>query len=126
MIRCYNCGLEGHRTENCPRFGPYWPEPGKTLEDYAELKQIISNKIASDIISEHEEHDEGEVLAPKKKGEPAGKPPGVLELRYRKYNCGFCGAPIGTACISKSTGSPAHAHSSRINQFTGKAPVITA
>ena len=57
MIRCYNCGEEGHRTQTCSSYGPYYPEPGKSGQDYAELSQIIADRFALDIITEHEEAD---------------------------------------------------------------------
>lgn len=39
----------------CPSYGPYFLEPGKTREDYAELIQTIADINAADIIREHEE-----------------------------------------------------------------------
>ena len=54
MNRCYNCGLHGHGTKVCPTYGPYWPEPGKSRDDYAELTAKIQGLLAEDIIKEHE------------------------------------------------------------------------
>ena len=53
-IRCYNCGRVGHKTQVCPSYGPYYPEPGKTSQDYGEETQRIANLFARDIITEHE------------------------------------------------------------------------
>ena len=54
MIRCYNCGAEGHRTQQCTEYGPYYIEPGKTRQDYDEQVQRIADLFAKDIITEHE------------------------------------------------------------------------
>src|SRR4026208_1812079 len=54
MIRCYNCGRIGHKTQVCPSYGPWYLEPGKTSEDYAEEVRRIANLFAADIIREHE------------------------------------------------------------------------
>lgn len=53
-------------TPKCPRFGPYYPEPGKSREDYVELIQEIADKFAADIIREHEGHEDRDDLRPKK------------------------------------------------------------
>lgn len=66
FIRCYNCGIPGHLTTKCPRHGPYWPEPGKERADYAELIQEIADKVAGDIIREHEGHEDRDDVRPKK------------------------------------------------------------
>lgn len=55
FLRCLNCGELGHLVKVCPRYGPYFLEPGKTREDYAELIQEIADRNAADIIREHEE-----------------------------------------------------------------------
>ena len=62
-IRCRNCGL-WHNTRVCPSYGPMFPAPGKGPEDYADLKQQIQNRIAADIVAEHDgtETEEGPVL----------------------------------------------------------------
>lgn len=54
MIRCYNCGKVGHRTQQCTEYGPYYLEPGKTSQDYAKLVQHIADLFAADIITEHQ------------------------------------------------------------------------
>jgi hypothetical protein len=57
--RCYNCGLPDHQTQVCPRYGPRYPEPGKTALDYAAKAQEIMNLVAADIVKEHNaEHQE--------------------------------------------------------------------
>lgn len=70
-IRCRNCGLL-HQTQHCPNYGPAFPEPGKTFEDYLELYEKIQNLVARDIIAEHDEmhgnteEDPEPELAPKR------------------------------------------------------------
>ena len=54
MIRCYNCGKVGHRTQHCTEYGPYYCEPGKSSQDYGELVQRIADLFAQDIVTEHE------------------------------------------------------------------------
>lgn len=59
--RCYNCGLPGHQTQVCPHYGPRYPAPGKTAEDYAEVTDRVRKLIAADIINEHNaDHSEDE------------------------------------------------------------------
>lgn len=60
-IRCRNCGL-WHDTRNCPRYGPMYPAPGKTSADYSKVAKEIADRVAADIIAEHEggEADEGD------------------------------------------------------------------
>lgn len=53
-MRCRNCGLLGHRTQMCPSYGPWYPAPGKTKDDYEKLRIKIANLIAADVIAEHE------------------------------------------------------------------------
>jgi hypothetical protein len=55
--RCRNCGLRGHQTQNCPSWGPLFPGPGKTKADYAKLYETIQNKLAKDIVEEHQGHE---------------------------------------------------------------------
>lgn len=59
-------------TQKCPRYGPFWPEPGKTREDYAELIQEIADKNAQDIIREHEGHEDRDNYVPRKVALPPG------------------------------------------------------
>ena len=81
MIRCYNCGEVGHRTQHCTQYGPYYMEPGKTAQDYSELVQRIADLFAQDIITEHEaghrgstpesgEEDAGHTADPGREGVP--------------------------------------------------------
>lgn len=59
--RCYNCGLKGHQTQVCPHYGPRYPAPGKTAEDYAKVADKVRKLIAADIINEHNaDHSEDE------------------------------------------------------------------
>jgi hypothetical protein len=57
-----------HKTQHCPRYGPWYPEPGKTREDYAELAAEIADKVAADILAEHEGHDHVEAVEPMSRG----------------------------------------------------------
>lgn len=63
MIRCYNCGEEGHRTQQCKEYGPYFPEPGKSSQDYGDQSQRIADLFAEDIITEHRagHYDQAEI-----------------------------------------------------------------
>jgi hypothetical protein len=38
----------------CPRYGPWYPEPGKTKEDYEKEANRIAQLVAADVIAEHE------------------------------------------------------------------------
>lgn len=55
--RCRNCGIRGHQTQNCPSWGPLYPAPGKTREDYAKQNKKIQDKLARDIVEEHLGHE---------------------------------------------------------------------
>lgn len=74
-IRCRNCGL-WHDTRSCPSYGPMYPAPGKTSADYEEMRKKIQDRIAADIVAEHEgaEVDEGPVIRnPRKRAKPKGE-----------------------------------------------------
>ncbi len=111
-LRCYNCGLIGHRTQNCPSFGPRYPAPGKIPIDYAEETAKISQLFAADILAEHDhgELDEGPVLRPNHKG--VARPASEQEQRYREAPCSYCRAVEGDPCRSKS-GEACASHSAR-------------
>lgn len=68
MSRCRNCGILDHKTQHCPRYGPWYPEPGKTRADYAELAAEITEKVAQDILAEHEAHEHAEAVEPLSRG----------------------------------------------------------
>jgi hypothetical protein len=70
-IRCRNCGL-WHNTRDCPRHGPMFPAPGKTAADYVDVAREIANRVARDIVAEHEgtEAEEGEEVRVVKKRRP--------------------------------------------------------
>lgn len=53
-MRCRNCGSLGHRTQSCLENGPWFPEPGKSKEDYAAEAERIANLVAADVMAEHE------------------------------------------------------------------------
>jgi hypothetical protein len=65
--RCRNCGLQ-HNTRTCPSWGPMFPAPGKTAADYAEVAKKIADRVAADIVAEHngEETEEGGPIVVKK------------------------------------------------------------
>lgn len=118
-LRCYNCGNLGHKTQFCPRFGPRYPEPGKTSQDYGDEAQRIANLFAADIVAEHEDHGEGDPVLSRKRRVSSGAPPSELELRYRQFPCEYCGAKVGDACTAKSTGQPVGSHSPRAKALSG-------
>ena len=53
-MRCRNCGSQKHQTQNCDKYGPWYPAPGKTKDDYKEIADWISGLVASDVLNEHE------------------------------------------------------------------------
>lgn len=63
QIRCRNCGL-WHNTRICPNYGPMFPEPGRTAADYAAVAKKIADRVAADIVAEHNgiEGTEGEII----------------------------------------------------------------
>jgi hypothetical protein len=65
-MRCRNCGLLGHRTQVCPRYGPWYPEPGKTKEDYEKEATRIAQLVAADVIAEHEGRELQDSYKPKR------------------------------------------------------------
>jgi hypothetical protein len=71
-IRCRNCGL-WHGTNVCPSYGPMFPAPGKTAADYEELRKKIQDRVAADIVAEHEgtETEEGEVIVVRRRRKKA-------------------------------------------------------
>lgn len=64
-IRCRNCGLH-HNTRVCPSYGPMFPAPGFEASDYEAMRKKIADRVAADVLAEHngEETEEGEVLLP--------------------------------------------------------------
>jgi len=80
-VRCRNCGLLGHKTQVCPRYGPWYPEPGKTKEDYAKEAERIANLVAADVIAEHEGHELQETY-------PAENYPSLRKPRRKKSGTG--------------------------------------
>lgn len=63
-IRCRNCGI-WHPTQDCTKYGPMYPAPGKTSSDYQQIADAISDRVALDIVNEHLDVEslEGEQLA---------------------------------------------------------------
>lgn len=52
-MRCRNCGSLEHVTRECTQYGPWFPEEGKTVNDYDELTAKIGRLIAGDILAEY-------------------------------------------------------------------------
>jgi hypothetical protein len=121
-LRCYNCGLIGHRTQSCARYGPRFPEPGKTFQDYTSERERIANLFASDIIADHQSHtvDEDEDTYVPPPAPPAGErpepPPSKLELAHRNFTCDYCKAEPGRRCVNRHGVLVNLAHSSRTRQ----------
>lgn len=117
-MRCRNCGTMGHKTQHCPRFGPWYPEPGKSKADYAELEEAISAKVAADILAEHEGHshdgDEDLSMATVKSAVGAMDP---QERMAQTYDCTTCGAVSGYSCSSATGRTSKRSHKSRYNQI---------
>lgn len=80
--RCRNCGLL-HETKVCPSYGPMFPAPGKTREDYEHVAKQIADRVARDIVAEHGdgEQEEGEVIkiAPKRRKKALVQGPGQVQ-----------------------------------------------
>lgn len=108
--RCYNCGIPGHLTQNCARYGPKYPAPGKTSADYVELNQQIMNKVAQDIIVEHMDHAEEEESLGSNLPRRLVNP---LSERRIKVACENCGADPGQWCMTKNGGHSERLHISR-------------
>ena len=109
--RCRNCGLL-HKTYACPSYGPMFPEPGKSREDYAELNEKIQNQIAADVLAEHYGHDDdgdvlGKIMMPRAVQE--------AEAIRRQHICDTCGAQPGNACVT-SRGITSKSHKSRYDK----------
>ncbi len=64
-VRCRNCGV-WHSTQECTRYGPMYPAPGRTTEDYIEVALAIADRVALDVVHEHlgTESPEGDPLVP--------------------------------------------------------------
>lgn len=106
IVRCYNCGLQGHKTQHCPSYGPRYPEPGKTAQDYGDEANRIMGLFASDILAEHVEVDEDE------EDPSRALRSGNKEAAAREFQCPTCKAEIGTRCFT-SGGLPTSCHKSR-------------
>lgn len=61
-MRCRNCGELTHATQLCGEYGPWFPEEGKSKNDYCELAAKIDALIAADIIAEHQANHAHEQL----------------------------------------------------------------
>lgn len=93
MMRCRNCGILDHRTQACPRYGPWYPEPGKSRADYSEVADEIGRLVARDILHEHDESLDDV---------PIRKPTLALEALARLYPCKSCGQGPGEMCKQRS------------------------
>lgn len=116
--RCYNCGVPGHQTQACPRYGPRYPEPGKTHLDYAQQAQEIMNKVAADILAEHlgvGEQDEVHLEDTRtiRRRAARTKPPLDYIKAIRTVPCPVCDAVAGRACRSKTGKRVSDSHKDR-------------
>lgn len=107
MTRCRNCGDPYHLTQHCPRFGPWYPEPGKTAEDYKDKAAYITTLVAQDILNEHEPHED--------------EPDGVVrvhtlttEAAARMFPCKTCGVEVGSPCLTASGKRNNKSHMARL------------
>ena len=115
MTRCRNCGNPAHKTQNCPRFGPWYPEPGKSKADYTELEEEINRKVAADILAEHEGHD-GEDNIVMAQIRPAVGNSDPREKVAQTYDCPTCGVASGYVCVSTSGRMSKHSHKMRLKK----------
>jgi predicted RNA-binding Zn-ribbon protein involved in translation (DUF1610 family) len=109
IVRCYNCGLQGHKTQHCPKFGPRYPAPGKTRQDYVDEDDRIMGLFAADILAEHTEVDEDEEADRSRLG---ALKLGNREEAARQFACTTCGAAVGQRCQT-NTGKPTSCHKDR-------------
>jgi hypothetical protein len=113
MNRCRNCGNPAHKTQHCPRFGPWYPEPGKSRMDYADLADQISRLVAADILAEHEGHShDGE------EDIPYLPRVGTVHIsdeeeQDRVNLCPICEAKPGEACATVSGKAARRSHRAR-------------
>lgn len=110
--RCYNCGLQGHQTQVCPRYGPRYPEPGKSSQDYGAEVQRIMDLIAADIVAEHTADHEDLHVEVKRRGR-SGPPMSEREREARTRRCTDCGVGVNEPCLSASGKLARQAHVSR-------------
>jgi hypothetical protein len=111
MNRCRNCGVLNHLTQRCPRFGPWYPEPGKSKADYAELAAQIEALVAADILAEHMDGQEEEVIISRtSKLHPR-------ELAAQELECDRCGAQPGEPCFSRNGKASKRSHHSRYSRL---------
>jgi hypothetical protein len=108
IVRCYNCGLQGHKTQHCPSYGPRYPGPGKTAQDYGDEADRIMKLFAADILAEHAEVDEDEEDPSRVTALKLGN----KEAAARKFQCPTCKAEVGARCFT-SGGLPTACHKSR-------------
>ncbi len=108
IVRCYNCGLQGHKTQHCPSYGPRYPEPGKTAQDYGDEANRIMRLFATDIVAEHSEADDDE----EDPSRAHALKNGTHEAAARKFQCPTCAAEIGARCRT-SGGLPTASHKAR-------------
>lgn len=114
-MRCRNCGILDHRTQHCPRYGPWFPAPGKERADYEELANLITELVARDVLAEHAvDHDEN--LAGREREQlPKLKSNASLETLAREYRCKGCKAEPGEPCKKRGGESSERSHRSRYN-----------
>lgn len=98
ILRCYNCGIQLHKTQNCPSYGPRYPAPGKTSQDYADEANRIMALFAADILAEHqhEENSDEKDLSHLTTLKLTSR-----EKAAREFACGTCGAEVGKHCRTK-------------------------
>lgn len=113
ILRCYNCGIQGHKTQHCPSYGPRYPAPGKTTADYEGEKARILRLFAADILAEHEPNESDYDGLPSRLG---ARKYSARELAARQFPCRTCGSPVGQACRTKA-GKQCACHRDRYHQI---------
>jgi predicted RNA-binding Zn-ribbon protein involved in translation (DUF1610 family) len=132
VLRCHNCGLEGHRTQHCAKYGPRYPAPGKTSQDYSDEAQRIANLFAADIIREHEGHshdgyefvDDASSLMETRQ-QPKQRKRAEVEVLARKHTCPMCGSEPELTCRTRD-GLRTQAHRARRDLITTGAEDVKA
>jgi hypothetical protein len=117
LLRCNNCGILGHLPRACPNYGWYYPAPGKTRLDYEKDRQRVQDLIASDIISEHEVHEDDE--------DPivfqGARPSADRKTKALMLPCPRCEQPPGSKCKT-AAGDYTELHKARLDAVDSPSP----
>jgi hypothetical protein len=117
LLRCNNCGTLGLLRRTCPNYGWYYPAPGKTREDYTEVRQRVQDLIAADIIAEHEPHEDDldSIVF------QSARPTAPAKVAALARTCPRCEQPPGAKCVT-AAGDYTELHKARVDAVDSPAP----